>query len=102
MGIIILYVTYPNIKEATKITHHLINKKLISCANFSKVKSFFSWKGKIESSNEIASVIKTKKENWAKVKSEIKKMHSYEIPCILKIAAEANKEFESWVISETK
>jgi len=80
----------------------LLQKKLISCANFFPVQSSFWWKGKIDSSEEIVSICKTKKENWEKVKSEVKKIHSYETPCIIKIDAEANEEFWSWVKSETK
>lgn len=102
MSLIILYVTYSNEKEAEKIVSHLINKKLISCANLFSVKSLYSWKGKVENSKEIVSIIKTKRSNWRMVESEIKKMHSYEIPCILKIGAKSNKEFEKWVKSETK
>lgn len=102
MAIIVIYATYPNMEEAKKIVFSLLQKKLISCANFFPVQSYFWWKGKIDNSEEIVSVIKTKKENWEKVKSEIKKLHSYETPCILKLDTEANKEFESWVHSETK
>jgi periplasmic divalent cation tolerance protein len=102
MELIMIYITYPSMEEAKKIVHHLLEKKLISCANFFPVKSSFWWKGKIDSSEEIVSICKTKKENWEKVKSEVKKLHSYETPCILKIDAEANKEFSEWVNSETK
>jgi len=89
-------------EEAKKVVTHLLQKKLISCANFFPVQSFFWWKGKIDSSEEIVSICKTKKDNWEKVKSEVKKNHSYETPCIIKINAEANEEFEAWVKSETK
>jgi periplasmic divalent cation tolerance protein len=102
MAFIIVYITYPNIEEANKIVSHLINKKLIACANIFPVKSSFIWKGKVDNSDEVVSVAKTRRENWEKVKAEVKKMHSYEIPCILKIEAEANNEFEEWVNKETK
>jgi periplasmic divalent cation tolerance protein len=102
MAIIIIYATYPNMEEAQKIVHHLIEKKMISCSNFFPVKSSFWWKGKVDNSDEIVSVIKTRKENWEKVKSEIKKMHSYETPCIMKIEVEANEDFEKWVKEETR
>lgn len=102
MSFIIIYVTYPNMDEATKIVSHLLQKKLIACANYFPITSSFWWKGKIDNSDEIVSILKTKKENWETVKSEIKKMHSYETPCIMKLDAEANAEYELWVNSETK
>jgi periplasmic divalent cation tolerance protein len=102
MGFIIIKITCPTIEEARRISTHLLQKKLISSANFFPVKSFFWWKDKIDNSNEIVTIAKTRKENWEKVKSEVKKMHSYETPCILKIDVEANEDFGSWVKSETK
>lgn len=102
MTLILIYITYPNIEEAKKIVNHLIEKKLIACANFFPVKSSFLWKGKVDDSEEIVSICKTKKENWEKIKIEVKKIHSYETPCIIKINAEANEEFDSWVNNETK
>jgi periplasmic divalent cation tolerance protein len=97
MSLIILYVTYADKKQAKRIISHLINKKLISCANLFPVESLYFWEGKVKNSKEIVSVIKTKKANWPKVEAEIKNLHSYEIPCILKIDAKSNKEFDSWV-----
>jgi periplasmic divalent cation tolerance protein len=102
MAIILVYVTYPNIEEANKTINHLLQKKLISCANTSSIKSSFWWNGKIDNSDEIVAILKTKKENWEKVKQEVKKMHSYETPCIMKIDVESNEEFENWVKKETE
>ena len=102
MAFIILYVTHENLKNAQKIASHLLQKKLIACANFFPIKSSYWWKGKIENSEEIVSLLKTRKENWEKVKSEIKKIHPYETPCIIKMNVEANEDYESWVNDETK
>jgi|SRR3989344_2777013 len=102
MTFIILYVTHKNLENAQKIASHLLQKKLIACANFFPITSSYWWKGKIENSEEIVSLLKTRKENWEKVKSEIKKIHPYETPCIMKINAEANADYESWINEETK
>ena len=101
MKFTLIYITYPNIEEAKKIVHHLLDKKLISCANFFPVENCYWWKGKIVDSTEVVSIIKTKEQNLERIKSEVKKLHTYEIPCIIKLDAEANKEFEDWVEEET-
>ena len=88
--------------EAKKVASHLLEQKLIACANFFPIESACWWKGKIENSNEIVSIVKTKKENWEKVKEEVKKIHSYEIPCIMKFEVEANDDYENWIKSEVK
>ena len=102
MPLIFIYITYPNMREAEKITSYLIKKRIVACANIFPVKNSCWWKGKIEKSKEIVSILKTKSENWEKVKFEVKKLHSYEIPCIIKMNAEANSDYELWVKSETR
>jgi len=102
MSLIIIYTTYPNMEEAKKVTSHLLQKKIIACANFFPISSSFWWKGKMDNSNEIVALLKTKKQNWEKVKSEIKKIHSYETPCIMKLDVEANEDYEDWIEKETK
>ncbi len=97
MSFIIIYITHKNLKEAKKVVTYLLQKKLITCANFFPIKSSYWWKNKIENSNEIVTIVKTKKEKWKKVKSEVKKIHPYEVPCIMKFNVESNKEYESWI-----
>ena len=101
MTFILIYVTHKNLEEAKKIASVLLDKKLIACANFFPIESAYFWKGKIEDAKEYVSLLKTRKENWNKVKLEIKRVHPYETPCILKIEVEANEDYEKWVNSET-
>ena len=58
--------------------------------------------GKIEDSKEIVSIVKTRKENWKKVEEEVKKIHPYKVPCIMRIEVDSNKEYDSWIKEETK
>lgn len=100
MELITLYVTYPSEKEAERIVQHLLKKKLIACANIFPIRSLYTWKGKLEDTQEVASLLKTRKENGPLVKKEIEKMHPYEVPCIEKFSTEANAAYASWVLSE--
>lgn len=93
---ILVYTTCKGSKEAKKIASHLLKKKLIGCANFFPISSSYKWKNKIVNDREYALLCKTKKPFKA-VEGEIKKIHSYEIPCIIKINASANKEFLRWL-----
>lgn len=96
-NMILVYITNPNLKEAKKIGKHLLEKKLIKCANYFPIESAYEWKRKIENAKEVVAIFKTAEKNWKKAEAEIKKVHSYETPCILKIEVEANREFEKWV-----
>lgn len=101
MSFIIIYVTHPNKEEAERIALYLLENKMITCVNYLPIESTYWWKGKLENSHEIVTLLKTKKDNWDKVKSEIEKIHPYETPCIIKFDVEANDSYESWIKSET-
>jgi periplasmic divalent cation tolerance protein len=102
MKTITIYTTHPNLKMAKKIAFHLLKKRLIACANFFPIKSSYWWQKKIVNNQEIGAIFKTKKENWQKIKIEIKKLHPYKIPCIEKIEVEFNEEYKQWVKRETE
>lgn len=102
MSFIIIKVTYPNEKEANKSIENLLDKKLIASANTLNIKSTSKWSGKIKQVNEIMVLLNTKKENWNKVKTEIQRTHPYKVPCIAKINANANLNYENWIKGETK
>ena len=98
----LVYITCKDSKEAGRISMHLLRKRLITCANIFPIKSLYWWKGKIVNGNEVVSIFKTQKKNWTKVKTEIKKMHSYQVPCIEKMEVEAGIDYENWVKEVTK
>ncbi len=97
---ILVYITCKDQKQAKDISKHLLDKKLIACANLHPIESMYWWKGKIQEDNEVVVIAKTKDSNYDKVKGEVKKIHSYDVPCILKIKAEANEEYRKWIEKE--
>jgi periplasmic divalent cation tolerance protein len=102
MVFIIVYITHKNEKEARKVANYLLKKRLVACANIFPVKSIFRWNGKLEDTREVVTLVKTRKENWQMVKSEVEKIHPYEVPCIMKLSAEANADYEKWIMNETR
>jgi periplasmic divalent cation tolerance protein len=102
MAFILVYITYPNRKTALKIIEKLLKDKIIACANMFPIKSIYSWKGKVEKNNEIVSIVKTTQSKWNILKKEVCKLHPYDVPAIVKLKAESNKEYERWIINETK
>ena len=60
------------------------------------------WKGKITKSYEYVMIAKTNNKNFKKLESEVKRIHSYEVPCILRMNATANKEYEIWLNKEIR
>jgi periplasmic divalent cation tolerance protein len=93
----LVYITCKDKEEARKISKALLEKKLIACSNMFPIESMYWWKGKIEEDNEVVILAKTKEKNYEKIKEEVKKLHSYEVPCILKLSSEANIDYDKWV-----
>ena len=98
----LVYITCKDEKEARKISLHLLKKRLIACANIFPIKSMYWWNNKVVNGRENVVIAKTNNKNFKKVAAEIKKMHSYTIPCILRLNATANKEYEQWAGKELR
>ena len=95
--VIFIYITNPSMEEAKKMAKHLLKKKLIACANIHQVSSLYPWDGKIVDEQEFVLVAKTSDSKYVQVSSEVKKMHSYTTPCIIKIPVFPNKEYHEWL-----
>jgi len=93
---ITIYATFKDMKEANKISKILLEKKFIACANIFPIKSMYWWNSKIQEDNEIAAFFKTSK-GFETVCKEIKKLHSYDVPCIEKMNVSFDKDYSNWM-----
>ncbi len=98
----LVYITCKDEKEAKKISMHLLKKRIIACANIFPIKSMYWWKNRIVNDNENVIIAKTNNRNFKKLEAEVKKLHSYEVPCILRINATVNKDYKQWAEKEMK
>ena len=85
MKIVLIQTTCASRIEAKNIAKILIDSKLAACVQLSEVESFYTWNDEFCSDNETLVSIKTRKENFEKVKSKIKEYHSYDVPEIIEI-----------------
>ena len=93
-----VYITCKDMDEAKKIAKHLLDSKLIACANMFPVESMYNWEGKLNEESEVAMLCKALKHNFKKIESEVKKMHSYDVPCIVAFDWTAsNEDYADWV-----
>lgn len=79
----LLFLSCNNIKEADKISHKLLNKKLIVCAKKISINSSYLWENKIESAQEVLLIMDTIEGNFEKIDKEVKKLHSYKTYTLL-------------------
>ncbi|MFA9374925.1 MAG: divalent-cation tolerance protein CutA [Poseidonibacter sp.] len=85
MSAVIIQTTCSSKIEAKNIAKVLIDTKLAACIQLSDIESFYSWNDEFCSDVETLLSIKTRKENFEKVKSKIKELHSYDVPEIIQI-----------------
>ena len=89
--------------ENRKISINLLDRKLIACANIFPINSLYKWENKIEDTKEMVIIAKSVKEKFKEIENEVKKIHSYKVPCIVMIEiSKTNKEYLDWVKDEVE
>ncbi len=104
MKIYFIYVTFNSLREAKALGGKLVKKKMAACVNiFPIIYSTYVWKKKTYIEKECSMIIKTSKSKVEKTITFIKKKHSYECPAISAFSIQkSHKEFENWIINQTK
>lgn len=102
-GEIIVLVTCPSMK-GRDIAHKLVEEKLAACVNiFPRVRSIYSWNGKVEESNEELLMIKTLREFQQKIEDRIKSLHPYDTPEIIYFPIEGGYQpYLDWLRSSVQ
>ncbi|MEE9373858.1 MAG: divalent-cation tolerance protein CutA [Saprospiraceae bacterium] len=102
MSFIIVYVTHYNDSSARQISDKLLSEKLIFCYNLFPIKSAYWWQETLQKDNEWVTILKTTQAHWDELQSRITELHTYEVPCIIKIEVEANEAYEKWINKNVK
>lgn len=98
MKLLLVQTTCASKDEAKKIARVLIEKGLAACIQMSKIESYYIWKNEFCDDEEILLSIKTKKENFKKIKSKIKELHSYDVPEIIGLdISDVSKEYKKFI-----
>lgn len=84
--LVLIYITCSDEKESSKIGNYLVENRLCGCCNIIKdINSIYWWENKIESDNESILICKTLESKVDEIIATVKKIHSYDNPCILAI-----------------
>lgn len=98
--LVLFYVPCPTREKAEEIALALIEKKLIACANIFPVYSIYRWEGRTNSETEYVMFAKTLPKKAGEAEKEIKVLHPYEIPAIIRMLADVNDPYLNWVAAE--
>lgn len=96
---VVILVTAANRDECKKIARHLVEKRLAACVNISQpIESVYRWEGQIAEEGEFLLIIKSIRELFTEIKTEISKLHSYHTPEIICLPViDGSQNYLQWI-----
>jgi periplasmic divalent cation tolerance protein len=100
--LIVVLTTFANIEDAGRVAHSLVGEGLCACVNLvPQLRSIYKWQGEIVTNSEILGIIKTTAAAQESLTTRLRELHTYEVPEIVVIAADAVGEgYLRWVLDE--
>jgi periplasmic divalent cation tolerance protein len=97
-------VTAASRRECRKIARHLVVARLAACVNITEpIESIYRWEGKLVDEKEFVMLIKSTRELFPEIKSEISKIHSYHTPEIICLPIiDGSRNYLQWVSDSVK
>jgi periplasmic divalent cation tolerance protein len=101
-AMVLVYCPCPNLAEAKRLGHALLDAKLAGCINIlTGMVSLYDWQGAREESEEAVLLAKTTKDAAARVGALLEAEHSYETPAILVLdLADVNAPYRNWLMQQ--
>ena len=100
----IVYMTTEDREQAREIGKVLVEERLAACVNIlDGMNSMYWWEGKVQEDNEAVLIAKTKAELMLELTERVKKLHSYDVPCVVSLPLlEGNPDFLEWIGTQTR
>ncbi|HYA18100.1 MAG TPA: divalent-cation tolerance protein CutA [Bryobacteraceae bacterium] len=99
---IVVLSTCGSSEEAEGLARRLVEERLAACVNvIGGARSFYRWKGAIESADEFLLVIKTSRDLFERLRTVLEGAHSYELPEVLALPVLAGSPaYLNWLEGE--
>ncbi len=94
-----VYMTASSDAEAGMIAEVLVADRLAACVNIvGGMTSVYRWQGEIQRGEEVVLIAKTRKDRAEALTERVKRLHSYDCPCIVVLPIEGgNRAFLDWI-----
>lgn len=85
--------------EANQIAQTLVERRLAACVNIiPRIQSVYRWRDKVEKSEELLLLVKSKRGLEPKLRAAIRELHSYELPEHVALAIEHGSDaYLQWI-----
>jgi len=89
-------------EQARRVAHALVEQRLAACVNIVPgARSIYRWKGQVEDASEWLLIIKSRRDLMEQLRAAIGRIHSYEVPELLAVAAvDGSEEYLAWLDRE--
>lgn len=100
---IVVLCTCPDNTSARELAQTLLSERLAACVNLiPQVTSLYYWQGKMEESQEVQLVIKTRRTLFGVLQERLLALHPYEVPEILALPILCgNTSYLQWLQEQT-
>jgi periplasmic divalent cation tolerance protein len=100
---VIIVSTFSGEVLAADIGKKMVERGLCACVNFTKVRSIYAWKGKVEDHEEYIAFFKTTRGSAKELKDALSKIHPYEVPEIVELKmSDVSRPYLSWLESSAQ
>ena len=101
-AMVLVYCPCPNLAEARRLGHALLDAKLAGCINIlTGMVSLYDWQGAREEAEEAVLLAKTTADAAARAAALLEAEHPYETPAILVIElADVNAPYRDWLTAQ--
>ena len=100
MSVIKVVTTLPNSMKEFEVgewSYALLSEKIVGCIQIEKIKSIFSWEGKINSEEEWKITLTTNSNLIDLIIQAIHTTHPYDVPQIVWHTVNTNQNYENWI-----
>ncbi len=101
--LIVILCTVPDEATGEKLAGALVGARLAACVNLIPgIRSFYRWRGAIESETEVQLLIKTRQDLFDRVASWLDEHHPYDVPEVVAIpAGSVSEPYRAWALEAT-
>jgi periplasmic divalent cation tolerance protein len=101
--LVVVQITVGDQAEAERVARALLEARLAACVNMLPgVASLYWWEGKIERSEELLLLVKTRHELVGRLVEAVRAVHSYQVfDTVAMPIIDGSKDYLEWVRSET-
>ena len=96
----VVLITTPTQAHGLQIARALVRRRLAACVNcVPRVRSIFTWQGRIEDCTETLLIVKTTRRRVAALMQAVRTLHRYDVPAILVVPTAGGSEaYLRWVV----